>query len=53
MIAQNAFTASKERATELLVSRGYEPVCRSRAVSFRAISRSILSGCGETTRRSA
>lgn len=26
MIAQSAFTASKERATELLISRGYEPV---------------------------
>jgi len=26
MIAQNAFIASKERATELLISRGYEPV---------------------------
>jgi len=26
MIAQSAFNASKERATELLVARGYEPV---------------------------
>ena len=26
MIAQSAFTASKERAAELLVARGYEPV---------------------------
>ena len=26
MIAQSTFTASKERAAELLVSRGYEPV---------------------------
>ena len=26
MIAQSAFNASKERAAELLISRGYEPV---------------------------
>ena len=26
MIAQSAFTASKERAAELLMARGYEPV---------------------------
>jgi hypothetical protein len=26
MIAQSAFTATKDRATELLVARGYEPV---------------------------
>ena len=26
MIAQSAFTASKERAVELLMARGYEPV---------------------------
>ncbi|MFA5413918.1 MAG: hypothetical protein WC295_00375 [Methanoregula sp.] len=26
MIAQSSFTASKERAAELLVARGYEPV---------------------------
>jgi hypothetical protein len=26
MIAQSAFTASKERAAELIVARGYEPV---------------------------
>ena len=26
MIAQSAFTATKERAAELLVARGYEPV---------------------------
>ena len=26
MIAQSAFSASKQRATELLISRGYEPI---------------------------
>ena len=30
MIAQSAFNASKERAAELLISRGYEPVLPGR-----------------------
>ena len=30
MIAQIAFNASKERAAELLISRGYEPVLPGR-----------------------
>ena len=47
MIAQSAFNASKQRAAELLISRGYEPVLPVEEVSSPTISRSIWQGQGQ------